>query len=174
MKSGAVVKDLVGVVGLAILALAAGMILNRFSASPIPLVHQSPAQRLQDELTRLVAAPAFDSFPVETVELDEFRSAVEQKHDLILDARSSSSYQRGHVPGAVNLSREDFAQDYVRLRATLDKAKEEPIMVYCSGGDCHDSKMVAQALTSLGFSQVRVFIGGWTAWTGAGMPSEQK
>jgi len=174
MKLGAVGKDLVGVVGLAVLSLAIGVILNRFSAHPIPLVHQSPSQRLQGELTRLVAAPAFESFPVDTVGLDEFRSAVEGKQDLIIDARSSSYYQRGHVPGAVNLSRDDFAHDYLRLRPSLDKAKDAPIMVYCSGGDCHDSKMVAQALTSLGFSQVRVFTGGWDAWNAAGLPNERQ
>ncbi len=174
MKLGEVGKDLVAVVGLAILSLAAGVIINRFSAHPIPLVHQSPSQRLQGELTRLVAAPAFESFPVDTVGLEEFRSAVEHKHDLVLDARSSSYYQRGHVPGAINLSRDDFAHDYLRLRASLEKAKDRPIVVYCSGGDCHDSKMVAQALTSLGFSQVRVFTGGWDAWTAAGLPSERQ
>lgn len=174
MRLGAVGKDLVAVLGLAILSLAAGVLINRFSAHPIPLVHQSPSQRLQAELTRLVAAPPFESFPVNTVGLEEFRSAVEHKDDLIIDARSSSYYQRGHVPGAINLSRDDFAHDYIRLRPSLEKAKDAPISVYCSGGDCHDSKMVAQALTSLGFSQVRVFLGGWDAWTAAGLPTERQ
>jgi len=174
MKLGAVGKDLAGVVGLALLSLIAAVTINRFSAHPLPLVHQSPSERLQGELTRLVAAPPFESFPVDTVGLDEFRSAVDQKDDLIIDARSSHYYQRGHVPGAINLSRDDFAHDYIRLRPSLEKAKDAPIAVYCSGGDCHDSKMVAQALTSLGFSQVRVFLGGWDAWTAAGMPTERQ
>jgi len=150
------------------------VILNRFSAHPLPLVHQSAAERLQAELTRLVTAPPFESFPVDTIGLEEFRSAVETKDDLIIDARSSHYYQRGHVPGAINLSRDDFAHDYIRLRPSLEKAKGGPIAVYCSGGECHDSKMVAQALTSLGFSQVRVFLGGWDAWTAAGMPTERQ
>jgi rhodanese-related sulfurtransferase len=174
MKLGEVGKDLAAVVGLAILSLVAGVILNRFSAHPLPLVHQSPSERLQGELTRLVAAPPFESFPVDTVGLDEFRSTVEHKDDLVVDARSSSYYQRGHVPGAVNLSRDDFAHDYIRLRPSLEKAKDAPIVVYCSGGACYDSKMVAQALTSLGFSRVRVFSGGWDAWTAAGMPTERQ
>ena len=174
MKLGEVVKDLAAVVGLTILSLVAGVIINRFSAHPLPLVHQSPSERLQGELTRLVAAPPFESFPVDTVGLDEFRPAVEHKDDLIIDARSSHYYQVGHVPGAINLSRDDFAHDYIRLRPSLEKAKDGPIVVYCSGGDCHDSKMVAQALTSLGFSQVRVFTGGWDAWTAAGLPTERQ
>jgi len=174
MKLGEISKDLAAVIGLALLSLVAGMILNRFSAHPLPLMHHSPAERLQTELTHLVTAPPFESFPVETVGLNEFRSAVESKDDLVIDARSSSYYQRGHVPGAINVSREDFARDYVRLRAELEKAKDGPVVVYCSGGECHDSKMVAQALTSLGFGQVRVFTGGWDAWTAAGLPVERQ
>jgi len=173
MKLSYIGRDLIGVVGLAIISLAAGLIINHAGPHPIPLVHQSPSERLQGELTRLVAAPPFESFPVETVGLDEFRPAVESKDDLILDARSSSFYLKGHVPGAINLARDEFARDYVRLRSSLEKSKEAPIVVYCSGGDCHDSKMVAQALTSLGYSQVKVFTGGWDAWTAAGLPTER-
>jgi rhodanese-related sulfurtransferase len=173
MKLGGIGKDLAAVVGLAIVSLIAGLIINHLGANSLPLVHRSPSERLQGELTRLVAAPPFESFPVETVSLDEFRPAVEHKDDLIIDARSSHYYQTGHVPGAINLARDDFARDYIRLRASLEKSKDAPIIVYCSGGDCHDSKMVAQALTSLGFSQVRVFTGGWDAWTAAGLPTER-
>ena len=165
-------RDLAGVVALAIISLAASLIINRAGNHPIPLVHQAPSERLQGELTRLVAAPPFESFPVETIALDEFRPAVESKDGLIIDARSSSFYQRGHVPGAINVARDEFARDYVRLRSSLEKSKEATIVVYCSGGDCHDSKMVAQALTSLGYSQVKVFTGGWDAWTAAGLPTE--
>jgi rhodanese-related sulfurtransferase len=42
--------------------------------------------------------------------------------------------------------------------------------VYCSGGDCHDSRLVANALLSLGFSNVSVFTGGWVAWSEAKLP----
>ena len=45
------------------------------------------------------------------------------------------------------------------------------IIVYCSGGDCHDSRLVANALLSLGFSNVSVFTGGWDAWSAAGLPA---
>jgi rhodanese-related sulfurtransferase len=70
----------------------------------------------------------------------------------------------------VNLSRQNFAQDYMRLRPTLDRSKAVPVAVYCSGGECHDSRMVASALISLGFSSVKIFTGGWTAWTQAAGP----
>jgi rhodanese-related sulfurtransferase len=166
-------KDVTGVVALAIFSLAAGVVVNHFRARPLALVYRSPEQRLQAELAELVAGPPLQSFPVGTIGLDEFRRMVGTKSDVTLDARASVYYQQGHVPGALNLSREDFGRDYLRLRAILEKDKERPIVVYCSGGTCHDSKMVAQALTSLGFTNVRIFPGGWEAWSSAGLPAQQ-
>ncbi len=166
-------KDAICVVAIAIFSLAAGLVLNHLRARPLALVYQSPEQRLQAELAELVAGPPLESFPVGTIGLDEFRRIAESHDAVVLDARASVYYQQGHVPGALNLSREDFGRDYLRLRATLEKDKEHPIIVYCSGGSCHDSKMVAQALTSLGFTNVRIFPGGWEMWSAAGLPAQR-
>ncbi len=174
MNLGQASRDITGVIGLAIISLAAGLIMNRLSHAPLPLMYQSPEERLQAELAKLVEAPTFQSFPVDTIGLAEFRAMAENKRAMILDARSAVFYWNGHVPGAINLARDVFGTDYIRLRATLEKAKDRPVVVYCSGGACHDSKMVAQALTGLGFSQVRIFAGGWDAWTEAGLPAEQQ
>ena len=80
-------------------------------------------------------------------------------------------FERGHVPDAINLARDDFAHDYRRLTAVLEANRDKPIIVYCSGGDCHDSQLVANALLSLGFSDVTVFTGGWDEWSAAGLPA---
>lgn len=156
---------------LAVAALAAGLAINRFSLHPLPIVYQSPEQRFDAELTTLVAAPPFKLAPAATVGLHEFRSAVESKSALILDARPSLFFEQGHVPGALNLARDDFARDYRELAGVLQAAHDKPIIVYCSGGECHDSRLVANALLSLGFGNVSVFTGGWDAWSAAGMPA---
>ena len=166
-----ILRDLGGVALLAIASLAAGLVMNRFSPAPLPIVYQTPEQRFDAELTTLVAAPPFKIAPAATVGLDEFRSAVDSKSALILDARPSVFFENGHVPGALNLARDDFAHDYRRLAGVLQSAHDKPIIVYCSGGDCHDSRLVANALLSLGFSNVSVFTGGWEAWSAAGLPA---
>jgi rhodanese-related sulfurtransferase len=145
--------------------------MNRFSSAPLPIVYQTPEQRFDAELTTLVAAPPFKIAPAATVGLDQFHSAVDRKSALILDARPSVFFENGHVPGALNLARDDFAKDYRRLTGMLQSAHDKPIIVYCSGGECHDSKLVANALLSLGFSNVSVFTGGWEAWSAAGLPA---
>jgi rhodanese-related sulfurtransferase len=165
-----ILRDLVGVALLAFVALAAGLAMNRFSSRPLPLVYQTTEQRFDAELTSLVAAPPFKIAPAATVGLEEFLAAVNTKSALILDARPSVFFEQGHVPGALNLSRESFARDYQHLASVLKPATDKPVIVYCSGGDCHDSRLVANALLSLGFSNVSIFTGGWIAWSEAKLP----
>lgn len=167
-----ILGDLVGVLVIATASLATGLVTNRSSSRPLPMVYQTPEQRLQAELAQLIAAPAFRSLPVTIIDLGEFRTVVQSKSALILDARSSVYYRLGHVPGALNLARDNFAADYLRLRSKIDKSRDNQVIVYCSGGDCRDSKMVAQALMSLGFTNVAVFGGGWGQWTAAHLPQE--
>jgi rhodanese-related sulfurtransferase len=167
-----ILRDLVGVVLIAVASLAAGVVTNRLSSRPLPIVYQTPEERLQAELAQLIAAPAFQSLPVTMIDLGEFRSVEQSKSALILDARSSVYYRLGHVPGALNLARDNFAADYLRLRSKIDQSRDNQVIVYCSGGDCRDSKMVAQALMSLGFTNVAVFGGGWGQWTAAHLPQE--
>ncbi len=163
-------RDLGRVVLVALLALAAGQILNRFHSHPLPVVYQSPEQRLAAELTKLVDAPPFQASDLQTLELPEFRTIFDGKSAVIVDARSAPFYELGHIPGALNLARDDFAHDYQAFSKKLEAGRDRPIVVYCSGGACHDSKLVASALLSLGFSNVRVFKGGWEEWTQADLP----
>ena len=171
--SGSFVRDIAGVIFLALISLVAGIGLNRMRPSPLPFVYQSPEQRLAAELTTLVEAPPFRLSDIDAISLSHVRDAIDRKSAIILDARSAPFYEQGHIPGALNLSRDDFARDYTRLKETLSTSGDKPIIVYCSGGDCHDSRMVASALLSLGFSQVRVFTDGWSGWTQAGLPAER-
>ena len=164
-------RDLGGVALIAVASLMVALAINRLSAHPLPIVYQTPEQRFDAELTTLVSAPPFKIAPAATVRLPEFRSAVDNKSALILDARPSVFFEQGHVPGALNLARDDFARDYRRLSPALKAATDKPTIVYCSGGECHDSRLVANALLTLGFSDVRIFTGGWEEWQAAGLPT---
>jgi rhodanese-related sulfurtransferase len=162
--------DVALVGALALASFMAGFTINRFSSQPLPIVYQTPEQRFDKELTTLVTAAPFAIAPAATVGLPDFRAVVENKGALILDARPSVLFERGHVPGALNLSRDDFARDYRNLAPTMKSTVTKPIIVYCSGGTCHDSRLVANALLSLGISDVSIYTGGWDEWTAAHLP----
>lgn len=163
-------SQLAEVAALAALSLLLGFALNRLSGRPLVLTYQTPEQRLVRQLGELVKNPPFKLMGSQTLGLDQFRRVLAEQRPLVLDARAASFYREGHIPGAFNLSRENFGSDYQRLSATLGAARDRPIVVYCSGGSCHDSKLVAGALLSLGFANVRVFTGGWEAWQDARLP----
>jgi len=145
-------KDLAGFTLLAVASACLGLLINQGREHPLPLIYVIKAGQS------------------ETVGLPEFRKIVESENAIILDARPALFYRRGHVPGAISLSREQFEKEYPKRKALNDK--DRLIAVYCSGADCKDSGMVAAALVKLGHSRVLVFAGGWDAWTGAGLPAE--
>jgi rhodanese-related sulfurtransferase len=164
------VRDLCAVMLVAMVSLGLGLALNHLSSHPLPLIYQSPEQRFDVELTSMINSPPLQIGPGQTVALPEFRTVIDTGSALILDARSAVFFQKGHVPGALNLARDNFAADYRRLSPTLKGKTDKPIIVYCSGGYCHDSKMVAGALLTLGFEDVKVFTGGWDEWSAANLP----
>ena len=163
-------RDLIGVLCVALVSLAVGLVVNRFRASPLPVAYQSPEERFDAELTTLIVSAPFKLAPAATVGLGQFRSALSGKNTLIFDARPSSFFEQGHVPGALNLARDNFAHDYRHLDSVLKEAQDKPIIVYCGGGDCHDSRLVANALVTLGYGDVSVFTGGWQEWSAANLP----
>jgi rhodanese-related sulfurtransferase len=164
-------RDLAAVIALSVLSAGLGLAWNRIHGPVIPLAYQTPAQRLDAQLTALIKAPPFHVSALQTIGLAEFRGLAHDHRAVILDARAAPFYQQGHVPGALNLARDDFARDYRALAPELNAERDRLIVVYCSGGECHDSKLVASALLSLGFSDVRVFTGGWEQWSQAGLPT---
>jgi rhodanese-related sulfurtransferase len=160
-------------IGMAVVSLVAGLGINRMRSQPLPLVYLSPADRLNHQLMELVSGPVPFDGEIPAIGLSEIRADVEAHRGLILDARSSAFFEQGHVPGALNLSRDNFAADYKKLSGRLNEAKDKQVVVYCSGGACHDSKLVANALVTLGFSDVKIFTGGWEAWAEANLPQER-
>src|SRR5258708_18753841 len=66
------------------------------------------------------------------------------RKDLFLDARRTSVYREGHIPGARSMSVWEADLD-AKLLALSQEALDPkaPIVAYCSGGDCQDSHQLA-------------------------------
>ena len=96
------------------------------------------------------------------------------KGALFLDARRTSVYEQGHIPGARPFSvwESDIDEKVNKLFAERPDAKDQnqPIVIYCSGGDCEDSHMLAQKLWGIGFSNAYVYKDGFPDWQKRGEP----
>lgn len=88
------------------------------------------------------------------------------KSPVILDARSSFEFSRGHVPGARHFP---FWLSYMRAD-DLDLPKDQPIVVYCAHGP--RAVVARHALEKNGFTGVKLLAGHMTGWKKAGLPVE--
>ncbi|MEW6743648.1 MAG: rhodanese-like domain-containing protein [Planctomycetota bacterium] len=92
--------------------------------------------------------PPHDFIPVDSDKAYElFRKAYDGEV-IFVDSRTEEEYQAGHIPGAHNL---DFYQITTlpteRLEEVLQAVRSTPkVVVYCEGGDCHDSLFLATEL----------------------------
>ena len=76
---------------------------------------------------------------------------------IIIDARTQSEYDEGHIPGAVLIPEYEIADR--AEKELLDK--DQLILVYCRSG--RRSKIAAEELVKLGYTNVKEF-GGIIDW----------
>ena len=100
--------------------------------------------------------------------------ALHDKNVLFLDARRTSVYEQGHIPGARTYSvwESDIDEKVNKLfnERSDQTAQNLPIVIYCSGGDCEDSHMLAQKLWGIQFNNVYVYKDGFPDWQQHGAP----
>ena len=86
---------------------------------------------------------------------------------VLVDVREESEYARGHLPGAVHLSKGLIERD---IEAWIPD-HNTPIVLYCGGG--YRSALSADNIQKMGYTDVLSMDGGWRAWTEAGLPTER-
>lgn len=74
----------------------------------------------------------------------------------IVDIRDPQSYANGHIPNAMHLNNDNFA-DFL-----AQTPKEKPVIVVCYHGV--SSQQAAQVIAQQGFSSVYSMDGGFEAW----------
>jgi 3-mercaptopyruvate sulfurtransferase SseA len=158
--------EILGGIGIMFVAALIGVTVNAMRASGIPLIQQGePVATVQHgESADTTATHAVAG----AVSLADMKRIWDEGAAYIIDARDTSEYAEGHIPGAINVP-------YDRLPEYLDMLSSEvpmdgEVIVYCRGPSCDFSDQLATELRILGYQNVRVFTGGWEQWTAAGYP----
>lgn len=91
---------------------------------------------------------------------------------VFLDARRSKDYAQGHVAGARSFPvwEADVVRERVESFVGEGRDGAYPVVLYCSGGDCEDSHMLAQMLYGAGFENLLVYRDGFPDWVRRGGP----
>ncbi len=89
---------------------------------------------------------------------------------LFLDARRSSVYAEGHIAGARSFPVWESDIE-ARVKALYEEGLDQqaPVVVYCSGGNCEDSHMLAEKLYMVGFDNVLIYKDGFPDWQKRGL-----
>lgn len=97
------------------------------------------------------------------VTVQEARRLMEDKPGLvILDVRTASEYEEGHIEGAVNIPVQELGVRFDELSI------EGELLVYCRTGN--RSAQAVDILLDVGFTKIYHMDEGITGWTEAGYP----
>jgi len=141
---------------------AAGVVVSRFIyEKPLPLNYAWGQH---------VAGAALEK-GMRTATVEEARAISDSFSHIILDARRSSDYNAGRIPGAMSLPVHEVDKHLASVSALLTPS--QPILVYCSGHECEESLELGEILITSGYTNVTLFAGGITAWQAAGYPVER-
>ena len=102
------------------------------------------------------------------VEHDALKVMIEEGSVFLIDVNGSKSYNKGHIPGAV-----DFASVKSEIASLLPEDKHATIVAYCGGPSCGAYKSAAKLVASLGYEHVHHYSGGISGWKSAGEEVDQ-
>ncbi len=85
-----------------------------------------------------------------------------------IDARAQHEFAASRIAGSIHLSPDMFAAGAPAAALALDRSL--PIVVYCTGGSCESSLLVALRLREMGYTQLGVYEDGLDGWRKAQLP----
>ena len=137
------------------------------SAAPVPPSSTAPGAAAVGASQRFPPHADRASAEIGTDEAE----ALFREGRLFLDARRSSVYADGHISGARSFPvwESDIGD---RVKALYEEGLDQnaPVVLYCSGGDCEDSHMLAEKLYMVGFNALYVDKDGFPGWQKRGLP----
>ena len=140
---------------------------------PVP-ARAAPARPATAPAPALDAATRFPPAPDAVVQEIASRDAWDAFRLKLpfLDARRSEDYLAGHLPGSwsVPVWEADVADRITEFEARVRPAPRDPIVIYCSGGDCEDSRLLARKLVELGYRHLLIYRDGFPDWAAQRRP----
>jgi rhodanese-related sulfurtransferase len=85
---------------------------------------------------------------------------------VLIDAQGPGLFEQRHIPGAIAGS----VNNHAEVLAAIGTDFGRPIVAYCTDAACTGSGIAVSLLESLGYRNVRQFVGGVAEWNDAGLP----
>ncbi|MEO0513436.1 MAG: rhodanese-like domain-containing protein [Planctomycetota bacterium] len=88
---------------------------------------------------------------------------------VFFDARPYEEFEAGHVDGAFHVTGDMLSSG--EPEALTVAFPEDPVIVYCVGGDCSDAKAVVIGLQQRGYTSLHIMTDGYPGWDALGYPT---
>jgi rhodanese-related sulfurtransferase len=125
-------------------------------------------KKLSAGLVALIIAVSAFAGEYQEISIKEVRKLSKSKKAVIIDVNGTESYNKGHVPNALNY---DAIKD--NLAASLPADKNATVVAYCGSPKCVAYQAAANAASKLGYKNVRHMSAGISGWKEAGEKMEQ-
>lgn len=88
-----------------------------------------------------------------------------------IDGRPDAEYRLGTIPGSRHITPARFSEPASQeLLQFMDPG--QPVVIFCGGGDCHDSETLAIFFQEAGYKRIYIVTDGFPGWTAAGYEVE--
>lgn len=182
------VKNLIGGVAIMIVATGVGVAQNAVRSDGVtlfPRISQpAKAPRVDpsnsDATTEKIAidAGSIDPSPEVTppefetgrISMERVKVVIDAGTAIVIDARGEHEYDKGHLPGAINVPYDMF----VEYQSVLDEQVpyDAPVIVYCTSVSCDLGEKLILELRLMDYQHIVLYPGGWDEWSEAGYPIE--
>ena len=117
--------------------------------------------------TLIFAAGAYAA-EITDMSISDLKTAIDAKKVVIIDANGTETWQKGHIPGAI-----DFAASKDKLASVLPQDKSALVVAYCGGPKCKAYQKAAKAAKDLGYTNIKHLSAGISGWEKAGEKMEK-
>ncbi len=105
----------------------------------------------------------------QTIDRHEIARRLDAGEPIVLvETLRAEHFDQGHLPGAVHLHCEEVEAGAAALLPDRDAL----IVTYCSNPACANSRVAAERLAKLGYTNVHRYEAGKDDWVTAGLPVE--
>jgi rhodanese-related sulfurtransferase len=116
--------------------------------------------------TTTLSAQAIRAVP--RITIDELKTLMDRKSVLVLDVRDPQSFEKGRIPGAINI---DYTQ--VLQQAARFAGEKRTIVAYCACANEMTAARAAVDLAAGGIPGGKALKGGWDEWVARGEKIEK-
>jgi rhodanese-related sulfurtransferase len=115
----------------------------------------------------LAAIASAASPQITDISQSELKDAIANRSATLLDVNGSDSFQKGHIPGAI-----DYLAHKKDIARLLPADKGALIIAYCGDIHCTAYRQAAYAALDLGYTNVKHFAPGIKGWKESGERTE--